>query len=63
MAETKVLRAGALSCLANGERIALDNVLEAIFRILEWSWMFVKEFWEGFPYDSRASLKIEKLGD
>lgn len=33
MAETKVLRAGAFSCLTNGERIALDNVLEAIFSV------------------------------
>lgn len=30
MAETKVLRAGTLSCFANGERRALENVRDAI---------------------------------
>lgn len=30
MAETKVLRAGALNCLVNGERRALENVRDAI---------------------------------
>ncbi len=30
MAETKVRRAGALNCFANGERRALENVREAM---------------------------------
>jgi hypothetical protein len=33
MAETKVRRAGALSCLVNGERRALEKVREAIAMI------------------------------
>jgi hypothetical protein len=39
MAETKVRRAGALSCLANGDRRALENVREAIMNVfwVEWS--------------------------
>ena len=37
MAETKVLRAGALSCLVNGERRALENVRDAILYVgVEW---------------------------
>lgn len=36
MAETKVRRAGALNCFANGERRALDNVREAILYKMEW---------------------------
>jgi hypothetical protein len=36
MAETKVLRAGALNCFINGERRALENVRDAILYD-EWS--------------------------
>lgn len=42
IAETKVLRAGALSCFVNGERRALENVREAILNGL--SGVLVLEF-------------------
>lgn len=50
IAETKVLRAGALSCFANGERRALENVRDAIFLLIEWRDVGCegegkKEFW------------------
>jgi hypothetical protein len=36
MAETKVRRAGADNCFANGERRALENVREAMLYFMEW---------------------------
>ena len=37
MADTNVLHAGALNCLVNGERRALENVREAILNDgVEW---------------------------
>jgi hypothetical protein len=53
MAETKVLRAGARSCFANGDRRALENVREAILNGFGWSgvgWERGKGRWIVFVY-------------